>query len=79
MPVEREDPELEMRSKKWMLKKDEAHQQASRTRSFHHVTSSGLWCTPKVVYTTRRGPHHKAWFTPKFVHTISILTGSLVG
>jgi len=43
MPVEREDPELEMRSKKWMLKKDEAHQQASRTRSFHHVTSSGLY------------------------------------
>jgi len=51
-----EEQEVDAGSKKWMLKKDKAHQQASR-RSFHHVTSSGLWCTPKVVYPTRRGPH----------------------
>jgi len=106
--------EVDAGSKKRMVQKDEARQQASRTMSFHHVTTSGLWCTPKMVHITSRGihpqwytppalvytqnglpheawftpsavvhtrsgPHHKAWFTPKVVHTISILTGSLVG
>ncbi len=65
------EQEVNTESKKWMLKKDEAHQQASRTRSFHHVTNSGLRCTPKMVHTTSRGVHPK-WYTPRgVVHTTS--------
>jgi len=55
--------EVDAGSKKRMVQKDEARQQASRTMSFHHVTTSGLWCTPKMVHITSRGIHPQ-WYTP---------------
>jgi len=65
------EQEVDAGSKKWMVQKDEARQQASRTRNFHHVTNSGLRCTPKMVHTTSRGVHPK-WYTPRgVVHTTS--------
>ncbi len=54
---------------KWMLgARTECWRRMRRTRSFHHVTSSELWCTPKMVYLTRRGSHHQLWCTPKMVY-----------
>ena len=54
---------------KWMLRaRTECWRRMRCTRSFHHVTSSELWCTSKMIYLTRRDSHHQLWCTLKMIY-----------
>lgn len=76
------------RIQKWMLRaRSECWRRMRRTNKLREqgafitwlIAGCGAhqkWSTPPAVVYTSNGLPHEAWFTPKVVHTISILTES---